>query len=114
MAYQSIFERMNRKEKRAFDNLSPDEKVKIIQQELNNKVSASMQDEIVNSFYRGYLQAFKLLGDNFLKRIEQTEDGDEILDLTTKMIAEIKRNYDLATVEFDKIESEKSEKESEQ
>lgn len=111
MAYQSIFERMNRKEKRAFNNLSPDEKVQIIQQELNNKVSASMQDEIVNSFYRGYLQAFKLLGENYLDKIASTEDGNVILETTTNMIAEIKRNYDVAVATFEKLDTDKKESE---
>lgn len=111
MAYQSIFERMNRKEKRAFNNLSPDEKVKIIQQELNNKVSALMQDEIVNSFYRGYLQAFKLLGENYLDKIASTEDGNVILETTTNMIAEINRNYDVAVATFEKLDTDKKESE---
>lgn len=109
MAYQSIFERMNRKEKRSFNNLTPDEKVKIIQQELNNKVSATMQDEIVNSFYRGYLQAFNILGEKYIDKIANAENEFEFHEVITDMIVEIKRNYDLSVREFEKTSEKQKE-----
>ena len=103
MAYQSIFDRMNRTQKREFDRSPVQEKMKVFAEEYQRACMDKAQDEIVNSFYRGYLQAYKMLTENYLNPIAESEDEMEIIEIFAKMVEEIKRTGDMAAREFEKL-----------
>ena len=85
----SIFDRMNRQQKREFEKLPQNEKLEIIAAEIQNKASAAMQDEIANSVYRGYVLAHSMLYEDFVKPFMESKDEKESEHILAGLIQKI-------------------------
>lgn len=80
-----FFENMNRKQKRQFNKLSPDEQAPIIEAELIQKVSPVMAKEIANAMIVGGDLVWEKLYTDFVEEYDNLpihairEEGSEII-----------------------------------
>ncbi len=102
MAYQSIFESMNRKDKRKFNSLPEDEKAEIFRTELQKTISGKMADEVTNSFYRGYLMAYSLLYENYIEPMLKLDESEyeKVVKIWAALGKEIAEKNEKAHAEF--------------
>lgn len=71
-----FFDNMNRKQKRKFNKLSPDEQAPIIEAELIQKVSPIMADQIAKSMITGMDILWQQLFEDYVKKIDEAKDDD--------------------------------------
>lgn len=89
----SFFKNMNRKEKRKFNKLSPDEQAPIIEAELIQKVSPVMAKEIANSMIVGRKLVWKELYDDFVVRADSAENAEEWERVVGELLSTIRLQY---------------------
>lgn len=72
----SFFENMNRKQKRKFNKLSPDEQAPIIEAELNQKVSKVLAEQVQNLIMLGIDITWQQIFNDYVKKIDEAKDDD--------------------------------------
>lgn len=87
----SFFENMNRKEKRKFNKLSPDEQAPIIEAELIQKVSPIMADQIAKAMIQGVNLVWEELYTEFVMPID--EEGADVSSKVIELLSAIRTQH---------------------
>lgn len=84
---------MNRKQKRRFNKLSPDEKAPIIEAELVQKVSPILAQEISKAMIAGMNLVYEKLFDEFVNPLDTADSEDEWNMMINNMLSLIRTQY---------------------
>lgn len=100
----SFFEKMNRKQKRKFNKLSPEEQAPIIEAELVQKVSPIMAKEIANSMIAGADLVWEQLYSDYVSMIDATYEESELRLRIEALLGKIRTQY--LRIQSDKAKKE--------
>lgn len=88
-----LIDKMNRKQKRKFNKLSPDEQAPIIEAELIQKVSPIMAKEIAKAMITGMDLVYEKLFDEFVNPLDTTDSEDEWNMMINNLLSLIRTQY---------------------
>lgn len=91
-----FIDKMNRKQKRQFNKLSPDEQAPIIEAELIQKVSPVMADQISKSMIAGMNLVWENIYTSHVRmidKLDEDENSDEWKERVNALLSEIRKQY---------------------
>lgn len=89
----SLFEGMNRKQRREFDKMPTEQKAQVIEVSLMEKISPVMQREITRSMIAGMDLVWKSLYNDYVSKFDDTDDVGEYNEIVGKLMSKIREQY---------------------
>lgn len=89
----SLFESMNRKQRKEFDKLPTEQKAQVIEVSLMEKISSVMQKGITRSMIAGMDLVWKYLYNDYVSKFDDTDDVAEYNEIVGKMMSKIREQY---------------------
>lgn len=115
---------MNRKDRRAFDKKSDEEKRKAASMYIEQEINRILEEQIPASFYRGWLYAYADIREKYINDYNKAATDAERVAIADRLVDEIDamedainkemESYEAAKAEADRQDKEEEEKDKEE
>lgn len=89
----NIFENMSKKEKKEFEKLSNEEKAKVLEIAITQKVSSVMEKEIPKAIISGMKIALDQIYEKYIFQYDKTEDKDHKEKIKEELFSYIRSEH---------------------